>query len=150
MTPSLRSLYFLSLFFTALALVPAGAHLMELANKMRLPAADYRTVQQIYRGWSFAGILVIAALVSTLLLVLALRGQAWSFYPALVAVVCVVLTQVVFWSLTFPVNRQTHNWTMLPENWIELRARWEYSHAASAVLTIIAIVALIVSLLRHP
>jgi len=53
----------------------------------------------------------------------------------------------VFWSLTFPVNQQTHNWTVLPETWMALRAQWEYSHAASAVLNLVALIALILSAL---
>lgn len=149
MTTSLRLLYLLSLVFTTLALVPAGAHLMELAHKIRLGAEDYRTVQQIYRGWSLAGIFVIGALVCTLWLALALREQTPARTPAWIAFACVALTQVIFWSFTFPVNQRTQNWTTLPDNWSALRAQWEYSHAVSAILTLIAVVSLIVSLLRH-
>jgi hypothetical protein len=60
---------------------------------------------------------------------------------------CIAGTQVVFWTFTFPANQATGNWTMLPENWMALRAQWEYSHAASAVLNLIALVALILSVL---
>jgi hypothetical protein len=56
-------------------------------------------------------------------------------------------TQVVFWTFTFPANQATDNWTMLPENWMALRTQWEYLHAASAVLNLIALVALILSVL---
>jgi hypothetical protein len=45
---------------------------------------------------------------------------------------------------TQPVNRATRNWTVLPpENWQQLRRQWEYSHAASAVLNLIALFALL-------
>jgi hypothetical protein len=47
------------------------------------------------------------------------------------------------------VIRTTVNWTVLPDNWAELRARWEYSHAASAGPNAAALIALIVSLLRY-
>ncbi|MFN8539151.1 MAG: hypothetical protein U0232_16955 [Thermomicrobiales bacterium] len=40
------------------------AHLWELPNKINRPA-DYLTVQQNYRGWAFAGIIGVIALVST-------------------------------------------------------------------------------------
>ena len=56
---TLRTIYFLSLLFAAFALVPAGAHLAELMNKMRLGATEYQTVQQIYRGWELFGIVVL-------------------------------------------------------------------------------------------
>jgi hypothetical protein len=36
---------------------------------------------------------------------------------------------------------------MLPENWIELRRQWEYSHATSAVLNLIALISLFLSVL---
>jgi hypothetical protein len=55
-------------------------------------------------------------------------------------------TQVVFWLFTFPTTQATVNWTMLPPNWTELRAQWEYSHAVSAGLNLVALVALIRSL----
>jgi hypothetical protein len=41
----------------------------------------------------------------------------------------------------------TANWTFLPGDWWELRKRWEYSHAASAVLNLVALVALIACML---
>jgi hypothetical protein len=53
----------------------------------------------------------------------------------------------VFWTFTYPANQATDNWTMLPENWLQLRSQWEYSHAASTVLNLIALVTLILSAL---
>ena len=49
--------------------------------------------------------------------------------------------------LHLPVNRTTANWTFLPGDWPELRKRWEYSHAVSAVLNLVALVALIACML---
>ena len=66
---------------------------------------------------------------------------------AWIAFLCIVGTQVVFWTFTYPVNRMTANWTFLPGDWWELRKRWEYSHAASAVLNLIALIALIACML---
>jgi hypothetical protein len=145
---TLRIVYFLSLLFAAFALVPSGAHLAELTNKMKLGATEYQSVQQIYRGWELFGVVVLGALASTLALTIGLRGHPTAFTPALVAFLCIVGTQIVFWTFTFPVNRMTVNWTVLPDNWVDLRARWEYSHAASAGLNATALIALIVSLLR--
>lgn len=146
---TLRTIYFSSLLFAVVALVPSGAHLAELASKMTLDAADYQTVQQIYRGWNLFGIVVFGALASTVALTIALRGHPTAFTPALAAMLCIAGTQVVFWIFTFPVNRTTVNWTVLPGNWAELRARWEYSHAASSGLNAGAVLALIVSLIRY-
>jgi len=67
---------FLSVMFAALALVPTMAHLFELPNKIGLPRDEYLIVQQIYRGWALAGILVLGALLSTLALTIISRGNA--------------------------------------------------------------------------
>ena len=136
-------------WLTAVALIPAGAHLFELFSKMRLDAAEYRTVQQIYRGWSLFGFVIFPALASTLALAVRLRRHRTSFVPALIAFVCLLGTQVIFWSFTFPTNQATANWTMLPANWTDLRFRWEYSHAASACLNFAALAALLISVLRY-
>jgi len=53
----------------------------------------------------------------------------------------------VFWTYTYPANQVTNNWTVLPENWRELRRQWEYSHATSAGLNLVALVVVILSLL---
>jgi hypothetical protein len=139
--------WFSSLLLVALALAPALAHLLELPNKVGLSRDEYRTVQQIYRGWALLGIVVAGALLSTLVLALMLRDQPRPFALTLVALLCIVGTQIVFWRFTFPVNRRTANWTVLPDNWTALRVQWEYSHAASAVLDLIALVALISAVL---
>ncbi|MFO1432442.1 MAG: DUF1772 domain-containing protein [Candidatus Competibacteraceae bacterium] len=144
---ALNLVRFLSLFFAALALIPAGAHLAELPNKIGLSASDYLVVQQIYRGWALAGIVVIGALLSTLVLVLMLYSRRKPFMLALIAFLCIAGTQIIFWTFTYPVNQQTANWTVLPANWPALRDQWEYSHAVSAGLNLIALVSLILSLL---
>jgi hypothetical protein len=147
MSTGMALLRFLSLLFVALALVPAGAHLMELVHKIHMPGAEYLTVQKLYRGWNLAAIVVIGALLSIAALAVSLRGQSPAFGWALLAFACIVATQIVFWTFTYPVNQATSNWTMLPSDWESLRARWEYSHAASALLNLAAVVSTIVAVL---
>lgn len=139
---------FASIFFVALALSGAMAHLYELPHKMKLSANDYLIVQQIYQGWSLLGIAVFGALISTLVLAILRRKQGvLVFRMVLLALLCILATQVIFWVFTYPVNQQTQNWTILPSNWLELRSRWEYSHAGAAILNLIALSALTLSLL---
>jgi len=85
---ALKTIRFLSVLFAALALVPAGAHLFELPNKISLSAEDYLTVQQIYRGWALFGFVVLPALVSTLALTIMTRGRGAAFVAALIAFLC--------------------------------------------------------------
>ena len=136
----------LALVFTALALVPAAAHVLELPNKLPMARDAYLTVQKVYRGWSYAGIAVVAALVATLWLAIDTDGRARA--PAVVAFLAILGTQVVFWMITYPVNRRTENWTRAPEEgWEELRDRWEFSHALSALLNFIALVGVAMAIL---
>ena len=79
----LKVVQFLALALTALALVPSGAHLFELANKMSLGAEQYFIVQRIYRGWSLFGIVLFGALIANLALALLLRGRGAPFALAL-------------------------------------------------------------------
>ena len=145
MSESLRIFRFLSVLFAALA--PALAHLLELPNKIHLSRENYLTVQQIYRGWAYLGFVVFGALVSTLVLTIMGRHEPRSFVPALIAFLCIVGTQVLFWTFTDPANQATQNWTTLPDDWISLRNQWEYSHAANAGFNLIGFIAVIVSVL---
>lgn len=143
----LQLVRFSALFFVALALVPAGAHLAELPNKIGLTAAEYLTVQQIYRSWALFAIVIFGALLSTATVAFLVRGTGCEFKYTIAAFLCILATQVIFWTFTFPVNQTTSNWTFLPPNWMELRAQWEYSHAASAVLNVFALIAMILAVL---
>jgi hypothetical protein len=137
----------LSVLFTALAMIFSGAHLFELPHKIGLSAGDYLTVQQIYRGWQFAGIVVVGEIVSIAALAYAVRHHRRVFIPTLVALMCVIGTQILFWTFNFPANQATDNWATLPAGWQGLRQQWEFAHAASAILNLVALIALLEALL---
>jgi hypothetical protein len=144
---------FFSLVFVGLALAPGLAHVLQMPHKMDLSAQDYLRVQQLYAGWAWLGLVVFGALISTLALTVVVRTRLRQFTFACVAFGSVLVTQVIFWAFTFPVNRETHNWTMLPVNWMALRERWEYSHATAAVFDLIAFIAVVLAVLAavvHP
>jgi hypothetical protein len=106
-------------------------------------------VQQIYRGWALLGFVVAGALLSTLVLTIMVLQERKPFVFALIAFLCIVGTQVVFWTYTYPTNQVTNNWTILPENWKELRQQWEYFHATSVGLNLLALVAVTLSVLAR-
>jgi hypothetical protein len=143
-----RSMLFASILLASLMLMPAGAHLLALPNKIGMNVADYFVAQQAYRGWAYAGVLVFAGIAATAILAWQVRHSSAMFPPTLIALVCLVATQVVFWTLVFPGNQHTQNWTVAPANWDAFRMRWEIGHALSAVLNVAALVALLVALLR--
>jgi hypothetical protein len=131
---SLRVVQFLAVVLTALALVPAGAHLFELPNKIGLPQEQYFTVQGIYRGWALFGIVLCGAIAANLASAVMLRRQRVPLLLALAAFAAMAGVLAVFFAWTYPANQATSNWTVVPADWQELRVRWEYSHAVSAAL----------------
>jgi uncharacterized membrane protein len=143
----LRVVQFLTVVFTALALVPAGAHFFELPNKINLSQEEYFVVQTIYRGWALFGVVLIGSLVANLALALLLRGRRGPFWLALAAFILVAATLAVFFTWTYPANQATSDWTVVPEGWRELRTQWEYVHGVNAVLTFIALCCVTLSIL---
>lgn len=134
-----RLVQFLAVVLSALSLVPAGAHLAALPNKIALPQADYMTVQSIYKGWAILGTLWIAAIAANALLAAVVRSQHGPLWLAALAAFCFAFALVIFFLWTFPANQATNNWTTAPENWEALRRQWEYSHAANAALALLAL-----------
>ena len=52
---------------------------------------------------------------------------------------------VIFFTWMFPANQVTFNWNYLLDDLVQLRVAWEYSHAANAVVMLIALRAAILS-----
>jgi len=146
----LRVTQFIAIILTALALVPAGAHLLELVHKITLDRAQYLTVQQLYRGWAFLGAVLIAALLANLVLTIRSRRQGRPMRLAAIATLLLAANLTIFFIWTFPANQATGNWTVMPADWEALRDQWEYSHAVNALLTFLALSATLASSLSWP
>ena len=146
----LRVTQFIAIILTALALVPAGAHLLELVHKITLDRAQYLTVQQLYRGWAFLGAVLIAALLANLVLTIRSRRQGRPMRLAAIATLLLAANLTIFFIWTFPANQATGNWTVMPADWEALRNQWEYSHAVNALLTFLALSATLASSLSWP
>ena len=144
----LKIVGFFAAVFVAQALVPAGAHLSELPNKITLPPDQYLVVQQIYRGWALFGIVIFAALICTGAHTLLVLSEPTAFRLSLTAFLCLAAAQASFWIFTFPMNVASANWSRIPARFEAARRQWEYSHAAGAALTLVALLSLIASLLR--
>jgi hypothetical protein len=141
----IRILLFIAIVLTAFCLVPGGAHVLEVANKIGLDQNPYMTVQQIYRGWALLGVLLVAAIGVNGLVAVMMRRQTMPMICAAAAAGLLCLGLVIFFTWTFPVNQITNNWRVAPVNWQALRAQWEYSHAANAGVTFLALCSSIAS-----
>jgi amino acid transporter len=143
----IRTLQFLAVLLTSIAMAAGWAHLLALPNKMALSREDYLVAQQVYRGWAMLGIVVIAALAMTAVLTLLLRESGRARRFSLGAALCIGISLAVFFLFTFPANQATGNWTTLPQQWEALRRQWEYSHAFGAVLYFVALGSLTLSIM---
>ena len=138
---------FLAILLTAVALVPVGAHLLELPGKIGLGQDQYFVVQGVYRGRAMLGAVLIGALLADLALVYVMRAQRAAAALALAAAILMAVTLATFFTWIYPANQATANWTVVPANWQTLRSQWEHTHALNAVVTFAALCAVSLSLI---
>jgi hypothetical protein len=144
-----RTARFLSLLAIAVAFAPALVHLIQAPAKLRLPAREYLIVQQSYRGWWLFAVPIAVAIASTAAVLRLQRRRRGAARFSLIALGCLLLAQIDFWAYTYPANVATRGWTVLPDGWMRLRDRWEYSHAFGAILMLGALIAAIASALSE-
>ena len=114
---ALRIVQFLAVVLTALALVPAGAHLFSMPNKITLAQDQYFIAQSLYRGWFLFGIVLFGAVVANFATAMLVFYQGKPFALAGLAVLCIGVSLVIFFIWTYPANVATNNWTQAPRNW---------------------------------
>jgi len=74
-----KTIQFLAVVLTALALLPGGAHLMALPAKIGMPEDPYFVTQQIYRGWAWAGVVIFLAIFASFAVFAMTRGSNLAF-----------------------------------------------------------------------
>ena len=134
----MRTAQFFALVLTALALIPGGAHLFALPNKIAMTEADYFVAQRIYDGWALLGAVLIGAILADAVAALLTRAQMAPFVLAALATLLMLATLAIFFAFTYPANQATANWTTIPDDWQYLRRQWEMSHAVNAAITFAA------------
>ena len=139
---------FLAIVLTAVALIPSGAHLLEMPNKMSLPVDRYFVVQQIYAGWAWWGIVQVAAFSAVVTLAVNLRDDPRRFRLAVLGAASILIFFAVFFTWTWPANQATVNWTQPHPDWEQLRRSWEVSHAVNAVILLLGLGAVVAAALE--
>jgi len=132
-----KATQFLAVVLTALALLPGGAHLMALSAKIAMPEDPYFVAQQVYRGWAWVGVVIFLAIFANFAAAFVAHGRRRQLFT--VAGLLIAATLAIFFIWTYPANQATGNWTSAPERWEQLRTQWEYSHAANATITFLAL-----------
>ena len=88
----LRTISFLALVFTALALVPYGAHLFSLPNKIGMTQEQYFIAQRAYDNWALVSLVLFPAMLFNIVLAYLLRGEHSAFYLAVAGCLCMATT----------------------------------------------------------
>lgn len=144
---------FVTIMLTALSLAPALGHLLELPAKMAYEGRLWLTVSQtLYATFGTVGAAFeVGAVVACVILAILVRQRHPAFGWTMFAAVCVIVSHAAFWIWLAPVNEIIAALTVetLSADWMGLRAHWEYTHAARAVLQLIALGALVVSVVAE-
>jgi hypothetical protein len=127
----------------------ALAHALSLPNKIGLSADEYFVVQKAYAGWNRLAWVLLVQLLAMVAVAVFARRDGYVLWPVALAIICLLAAQALFWLYTYPANAATSNWTAIPQDWMRLRAQWEYSHAAGAALQLLAMCSLIFAALAR-
>jgi hypothetical protein len=131
----------------ALYLIPGGAHVLEMANKLAMPPTEYMVVQRIYAGWDRMGFVLFASLILTLSHAIFAWRAPTARWLSLGAFLVLATNLAVFYAYTYPTNVLTRNWTVTPDNFEAARRQWEYSHLANAGLVLLALILIMLGVL---
>lgn len=161
-----ETLQILTVILVATVVTTTLAHALELPGKMRLSQEEYRAVQPIYYpGFTIAGAAEPLGILALLLLLFFTTGAA-AFWLTLGAFLGLLVTHLLYWILTHPVNsfwladvelkgmgagffgadplgRGKAGTPGVAPDWTALRDRWEYSHVARAVCALLSLVLLV-------
>jgi hypothetical protein len=144
---TIRLVQFLAIILVAVYLVPGGAHVFELPNKIGMDQSSYMTAQRLYDGWFRFNLFLIAAMVAAAVLASLSRRQRPPYGFAIAGLVLMLASAGGFFVFVRPINLATAGWTVVPEDFEAARAQWEYGHVFDAALIFLALVALVISAL---
>jgi hypothetical protein len=149
-TMLIRTWRFVTLLFTALTLSMSFCHLLEMPVKMSFGWEEYAVVQRIYQNFGGAGaFLETGSILLAATLCFLVLGRRPAFPWTLAGAPCLTIGLVIWFTLVAPVNVAWAASSVAnpPADWTSLRSQWEYTHAARAVLHLIALAALQLSVI---
>jgi hypothetical protein len=135
----LKPLRFVNLLLVVLIFGLAWCHVMEIAGKLRLDAAEWLTVQHnlyVAFGVPLGAALELAAILTSWWLYLLVRRRRPAAVLTLAAALCTTLGLVAWFWLVAPMNAIIAGWTpqAMTADWLAVRDRWETGHAIHAAL----------------
>ena len=156
------ALQIITVMLAAITMALSLAHALELPGKLRLNKEQYLAVQTIYYpGFTLGGIAESASIVAALALLILTPRESPQFWLVAGALTALVAVQVIFWTMTQPVNRYWLQNTELSRvatrffetggaapggDWTVMRDRWERSHVLRAIASVLAVLLLATAL----
>jgi hypothetical protein len=139
---------------TALLMGSTFGHVLEMPAKLRLDGTSWMTLQQnLYRTFaSIGGIVEIGAILTTVILVVLVRGSHRELCLTLTAALILAGGFFLVWLVfTNPVNAEVFRWRAgsIPADWTRWRTQWELSHLVRFGLHLGAFILLVLSLVAH-
>lgn len=143
---------FLTVMFVSLSMGPAICHLLEMPAKMAYDGLFWLKISQTLYGPRFGTVgafFELGAVLTSIILVFLVRRRKPAFAWTMLVAICMLAIHLSFWIWIAPVNAKIAAMTpeTLSADWTQLRYQWEHTHAARAYLHMIAIAALIISIL---
>jgi hypothetical protein len=151
-TMLIRTWRFMTIILTALTMGMAFCHLLQMPPRMRLDGALWLASNALYQLFGTVGAVIdIGAWILAVVLTILVRQRRPAFQWTLFGTVCLIVAHVAWWGFIAPVNAELAIWTpeSIPADWTRLRAQWEYTHAARAVLQILGLSAFVLSVLAE-
>jgi hypothetical protein len=152
------ALQIMTVMLAAVTMALSLAHALELPGKLRLNKEQYLAVQAIYYpGFTLGGIAEFASIVAALILLTLTPRNSPQFWLVAGALAALVAVQVIFWTMTQPVNKYWLQNTELSRvatrffetgsaasagDWTVMRDRWERSHVLRAIASVLAVLLL--------
>jgi len=150
----LKLFRFVTILLTAALATMTFTHLWQLPARMEYDAGLWFTTLGLYEMLGPGGpgpAVELAAVVATTLLAAFVWARRPAFGLTAAAALLLILSFAGWWIFIQPVNVLMHSWTpgTIPADWVNYRARWEHAHAARAVLTSMALAALVWSVVAE-
>ncbi|UXN61815.1 DUF1772 domain-containing protein [Phyllobacterium zundukense] len=157
-------MHILSLLLVAVAMGLSLAHALEFPGKKRLDKDTYSIVQPIYYpGFTLGGLVgEFGGIVALAILLFILPYGTSRFWWSAIALACLVVVNLIYWTFTHRVNNFWLRDTKLSgagnaffssfagkagkEDWKQFRDIWEYSHVARAVFAMLSLVSIAIAL----
>jgi hypothetical protein len=154
MTQLPKILRLISLLAASIVFGLTLSHVLMSPGSRGLDGSTWLAVQHTFYG-GFAilgGLAEVVGLITTTVEVIYHRHQARAAAAPAVAALCFLGSLLSYFLGNRPVNTAVQSWTQitLPADWSSYRDTWELAHTASAILSGIALVALLVTTIWRP